>query len=240
MKKSPFLATMLLFAIVSCTKNEQSSFINEDAQVQKLLKAGDSQAQVQIYNLMQPAVRRKLWVHHLGNAKKQFVQSGEWSKVKLIDELLKQMSVDVFKTDSRQQTVFLHYFLPQWTKAAREMFSDLGFYDLVGNPGQSLIRSSSAKDTPIATGEVASLVSPDYNGEDDGSVPKCFCHLNQLGYACSVSETTVTVSSIGVISYSYKYKEGRCEKKPAECRETLLGCGTLWLASCDGNGCVFA
>ncbi len=209
---------LVISGFISCSKQAENGLPDQRAVADRSTSARAIDARssyderIQIYNLMKETERYNLWFNHLKNAKKQFTDNRETSKANLVAQLMEHLSVGIFASfSSTEKDVFLNYFIPSWLNNARTTFTSLEIYDLTFDP------------TSVSIGNRASLPP------DEGSA-NCFCHVGNSGYSC----TKVTVS----FPWGVTVSNGMCEGS-VECRASMLGCGLLWLESCNGGHCNY-
>ena len=213
--KYNYLMIAALVVITSCSKKDtqnDAAVLESNNQIELLKRTADFQAGVQVYNLMPAEARYKLWNDHLFMAKNQFTSSGQNGKAVLIDQLLNNIQRDVFAKNTKDADVFSNYFMPGWYQKAKLIFTNKELYDLLFDP---------------AAESIGTLVAPPDIGDN---LADCFCHVGTSGFSCRKT----TVSFPGGVTI----EEGICEQS-GDCNSSNLGCGWLWLYSCNGNHCNF-
>lgn len=209
-------AVIIMFAACSKTETMQNGLSPaSDAKVGSVISTSDFQSRVQLFNLLTTKERFSLWHDHLVKAKKQFTNEGSPAKAASVEELLANLTEDVFDINSEASAVFSNYFIPRWNETAKAAFTPKELYDIGFNPGAAVIGR-------FADGEIGSI--------PDGGA-SCFCHVGTTGYSCR----RITVSFPAGVTIT----NGICERNSAECTGSSTGCGLLWLQSCYGNHCQF-
>ena len=219
MKKIQIFFLVFIVLFNACSKTEY----NKDKKVPKpkdqvdlnviLRESTDFESLIQMFNLLTASEKYELWYEHLLDAKDQFFH--EQDKVDMIDYLLSNMDSSIFIANSYENDVFTNYFVPIWIDSAKNFFSDLEIYDLTFDVTAEVIGEE----------ETEEFMPP-----DDGPV-NCFCHVGNTGYSCK----KISIGFPSGITIQY----GVCEQGHSSCNSSSLGCGFLWLQSCNGNHCSF-
>lgn len=208
-------ASILFFAGCSKGKIADETKSDESAvRVKSVAATSEFQSRTQKFSLLTPAEKFQLWQGHILNAKAQFEASGERRKVASIDQLLANLTVEVFDENSTGASdVFLNYFMPIWSSSAANIFTELEVYDITSNPAAQVI---------------GRFAPEDIGGGLEGGGANCFCNVGTSGFSCR----RITVSLPPSIT------NGICERTAAICEERR-GCGWFWLNMCNGNHCQF-
>jgi len=213
MKQNIFwLASLLL--LVSCSKQDLQGTASSAEKSKAMLTKADFESRTRIFNAMPASERFQLWKEHLREAATGFAAQGAANKAASVNELLAELQESVFEQDSYAADVFTGYFLPAWASKASKIFDQVELYKLTFDP----------------TADVNSLTAPGDVGTGLEDGVGCFCHVGNSGYSCR----TISVS----IPLGVTIKNGICENTGA-CTVSNLGCGFLWLSSCNGNHCNF-
>ncbi len=209
-------ASILFFAGCSKSKITDKTKSDESAiRVKSVAATSEFQSRTQKFSLLTPAEKFQLWQGHILNAKAQFLESDERRKVASIDQLLANLTVEVFDESSTGTSdIFLNYFMPVWSSSAANIFTEQEIYDITFNPAAQVI---------------GRFAPEDIGGGLPGGGPNCFCHIGASGFSCR----RLTISIPPSIT------NGICERTAADCEGSSRGCGWVWLQSCYGNHCQF-
>ena len=217
MKRNLLIFVSAIF-LAGCSKNEKTEDVSSQAsslRVESVVSSNDFQSRIQLFGLLTGQEKFTMWQKHLVKARAQFAASGERRKIASIDQLLNNISVSMFDSQSSgQKDVFLNYFIPVWSGSAKNIFTDEELYDLTFNPGAQII---------------GRFADDEIGGGLEGGPANCFCHVGTSGFSCR----RMTIGIPPTIT------NGICERTAAECDASSNGCGWLWLQSCSGNHCQF-
>jgi hypothetical protein len=209
-------AAIIMFA--ACTKtqtaNEELNNVSNE-KIEALISTVDFQSRIQLFNLLTKKEKYKLWRDHMVKAKNQFLNENSPAKAAKVDEILTNLTVDVFENSSNAAAVFSNYFIPRWQATMNVDFTPKEMYDLGFNPGV----------------EVLGRVAPEEIGTGGGGGANCFCHAGASGFSCR----RITVE----IPMGISIVNGICEQSAIQCVYSRYGCGWFWLSSCNGNHCNF-
>lgn len=207
----------LTFLFFACTRTETSESAVQTVSAEKIkaqIAGAGFETRVQLFNLLSTKEKYALWQAHLLKARQQYANNGNSNAKDKIDELLANLTEEVFVKESQAAAVFSNYFMPVWNATAQKIFTAEELYDIGFDP----------------SADTMGLVAPDDVGGGGGGLASCFCHVGTSGFSCRKIEVRFP-SGVTIIN-------GICERSD-DCKGASSGCGWLWLQSCYGNHCNF-
>lgn len=222
MKKTKFFLLATITIILGCSKSDPQAISNPTKQKPVIAKASHAaiekfkeernlETSRQMYLGMSASERHQVWLDHFTDYKRNSNVSTDSRKMELIGDLEAALSTGIFENGVRNATdVFINYTLPKWTKKAEKVFSPIEIYDLM---------FENRVTEPVT--EIGSVGSP---------IAECFCHVGNNGYSCKLVKAGIP-SGLEIIN-------GVCEFT-VDCKSSRVGCGALWLSSCNGSHCNF-
>lgn len=205
--------TVMLIACTKSSRNEEAAQANSTAAIKEKIAGAGFAARVQLFNMLNTQEKFNLWHAHLLQARNEYAVNGNTNALVKIDELLANLTPEVFEADSKASTVFSNYFMPQWNVSAQKFFSPEELYNICFDPAADIMK----------------LVAPDDVGGGGGQA-SCFCHVGASGFSCRKIQVGIP-SGVTIVN-------GICERS-GECKGAGTGCGWFWLQSCYGDHCNF-